>query len=86
MVVITTIGRMCFVRRTESERQGVEMYFSDVYSHCRTPVQLRNDFVLCGECISSALYWNDFISLAKKCGFSDPRVVYVDLSSSKKTW
>ena len=59
------------MRRTESEKQGVQMCFSGVYSH----VQFHNDFVLCGECISGALYWNDFISLAKKCGFSDPRVV-----------
>ena len=28
-----------------------------------------------GECISGALYWNDFVNLAKKVGFGDPRLV-----------
>lgn len=51
------------------------MYFSDVYSLLRIPLNLRKDPVLFGECVSGALYWNDFISLAKKCGFIAPRIV-----------
>lgn len=35
------------------------------------------DKVLFGECISGALYWKDFIALAKKVGFDDPRLVEV---------
>lgn len=55
-------------------KPGGEMYFSDVYSDRRVPEHLREDPVLWGECLSGALYWNDFISLAKEVGFRDPRV------------
>jgi len=30
---------------------------------------------LYGECLSGALYWNDFLNLSKQAGFTDPRVV-----------
>lgn len=56
-------------------KPGGEMYFSDVYSDRRIPQSLRNNEVLWGECLSGALYWNDFLSHAKKAGFIDPRSV-----------
>mmetsp|Transcript_49953 Transcript_49953/g.79037 ORF Transcript_49953/g.79037 Transcript_49953/m.79037 type:complete len:361 (-) Transcript_49953:88-1170(-) len=56
-------------------KPGGELYFSDVYADRRVPQALRDDPVLWGECISGALYWNDFHNLAKKCGFLDPRLV-----------
>ncbi|EAR23474.1 methyltransferase domain-containing protein [Nitrococcus mobilis] len=56
-------------------KPGGEMYFSDVYADRRVPQALSHDPVLYGECLSGALYWNDFLSLAKKAGFSDPRLV-----------
>ena len=56
-------------------KTGGEFYFSDVYSLQRIPENLRKDKVLWGECLSGALYWNDFINMAKKCGFTDPRLV-----------
>ena len=56
-------------------KTGGEFYFSDVYSSQRIPENLKSDDVLWGECLSGALYWNDFINLAKKCGFKDPRLV-----------
>lgn len=56
-------------------KNGGEMYFSDVYSERRIPETLAKDPVLYGECLSGALYWNDFLNLAKKCGFRDPRLV-----------
>lgn len=56
-------------------KPGGELYFSDVYADRRVPQALREDPVLWGECISGALYWNDFHNLAKKCGFLDPRIV-----------
>ncbi len=31
--------------------------------------------MLFGECLSGALFWNDFLRLALKHGFSDPRLV-----------
>ncbi|WP_299982457.1 methyltransferase domain-containing protein [uncultured Pseudoteredinibacter sp.] len=56
-------------------KEGGEMYFSDVYSDRRVPDTLRTDPELYGECLSGALYWNDFHNLAKACGFADPRLV-----------
>lgn len=56
-------------------KPGGEMYFSDVYADRRVPGRLREDPVLYGECLSGALYRNDFIALSKKVGFGDPRMV-----------
>lgn len=54
---------------------GGEMYFSDVYADRRIPEHLAKNKLLYNECLSGALYWNDFETLAKDCGFLDPRVV-----------
>lgn len=56
-------------------KDGGEMYFSDVYADRRVPEELQNDEVLYGECLSGALYWNDFENIAKASGFGDPRLV-----------
>ena len=56
-------------------KPGGELYFSDVYSDRRIPRNLVENPILYGECLSGALYWNDFINLAKKSGFKDPRLV-----------
>eukprot|EP01127_Copromyxa_protea_P023698 TRINITY_DN897_c0_g1_i2.p1 TRINITY_DN897_c0_g1~~TRINITY_DN897_c0_g1_i2.p1 ORF type:complete len:284 (-),score=57.86 TRINITY_DN897_c0_g1_i2:37-888(-) len=56
-------------------KTGGEIYFSDVYADRRVPEHLAKDPVLWGECLTGALYWNDFYSLARKVGFNDPRLV-----------
>ena len=56
-------------------KPGGEMYFSDVYSDRRISQKLQKDPVLWGECLSGALYWNDFLHYSKKAGFTDPRSV-----------
>ncbi|MDX2469057.1 MAG: methyltransferase domain-containing protein, partial [SAR324 cluster bacterium] len=56
-------------------KEGGELYFSDVYADRRVPIELKNDPVLFGECLSGALYWDDFLHYAKQAGFSDPRWV-----------
>lgn len=56
-------------------KPGGELYFSDVYADRRVPLSLQNDSVLYGECLSGALYWNDFLSMARRAGFADPRLV-----------
>ena len=56
-------------------KPGGEFYFSDVYADRRVPVSVQNDPVLYGECLGGALYWNDFLRLAKASGFTDPRLV-----------
>ncbi|NNE27496.1 MAG: methyltransferase domain-containing protein [Saprospiraceae bacterium] len=56
-------------------KPGGEMYFSDVYADRRIPQELQNNSVLWGECLGGALYWNDFLNIAKKAGFTDPRAI-----------
>lgn len=56
-------------------KSGGEFYFSDVYADRRVPASVRNDPVLYGECLGGALYWNDFLRLAQRHGFADPRLV-----------
>ena len=54
---------------------GGEFYFADVYADRRLPKEVRDDPVVYGECLGGALYWNDFLRLAKQAGFGDPRLV-----------
>ncbi len=56
-------------------KPGGEFYFADVYADRRVSAALRDDPVLYGECLSGALYWNDFLRLARAAGFADPRLV-----------
>jgi SAM-dependent methyltransferase len=52
-----------------------EFYFSDVYADRRLPKAAQDDPVLHAECLGGAMYWNDFIAVAKRAGFLDPRLV-----------
>ena len=56
-------------------KPGGELYFSDVYADRRIPQELIDDPILYGECLSGALYWNDYEAIAMAAGFADPRVV-----------
>lgn len=56
-------------------KPGGEFYFSDVYANRRVPAAVRTDPVPYGECLGGALYWNDFLRLARRTGFADPRLV-----------
>lgn len=56
-------------------KPGGELYFSDVYADRRVPAEVRGDPMLYGECLGGALYWNDFLGLARRAGFADPRLV-----------
>ncbi len=56
-------------------KPGGELYFSDVYCDRRLSGVVRADPVLYGECLGGALYWNDFLPMAKGAGFLDPRLV-----------
>lgn len=62
-------------------RPGGELYFSDVFSSRRIPKHLVEDSVLMGECLSGALYTEDFRRLLSKVGCQDFRT----LSKSKIT-
>ncbi len=56
-------------------KPGGELYFADVYCDRRLADDVRADPVLYGECLGGALYWNDFLPMAKRAGFLDPRLV-----------
>eukprot|EP01126_Amoeba_proteus_P039774 TRINITY_DN4212_c0_g1_i1.p1 TRINITY_DN4212_c0_g1~~TRINITY_DN4212_c0_g1_i1.p1 ORF type:complete len:254 (-),score=43.85 TRINITY_DN4212_c0_g1_i1:122-883(-) len=56
-------------------KEGGELYFSDVYSDRRIPQHLQEDKILWGECISGAMYDQDFLRLMRKVGFMDPRAL-----------
>ena len=56
-------------------KPGGELYFSDVYADRRVPAEVAQDPVLYSECLGGALYWNDFLNLARAAGFADPRLV-----------
>ncbi|MBG0808518.1 methyltransferase domain-containing protein [Methylosinus sp. H3A] len=55
-------------------KPGGEFHFADVYADRRLDPALRNDPVVYGECLGGALYWGDFLALAKAAGFGDPRL------------
>jgi SAM-dependent methyltransferase len=56
-------------------KPGGEFYFADVYADRRLPEDVRHDPVAQGECLGGALYWNDFLTHARRAGFADPRLV-----------
>ncbi|XSG81124.1 MAG: methyltransferase domain-containing protein [Methyloligella sp. ZOD6] len=56
-------------------KEGGELYFADVYCDRRLPEEVRKDPLLYGECLGGALYWGDFLEMARRAGFRDPRLV-----------
>ncbi len=55
--------------------EGGEFYFSDVYVDRRLPEEIQTHDVLHGECLGGALYLGDFLRMARRVGFADPRLV-----------
>ncbi|MDJ0346589.1 methyltransferase domain-containing protein [Streptomyces sp. H10-C2] len=56
-------------------KPGGELYFSDVFADRRIPAALLDDPVLVGECLSGALYEEDFRRIMARSGCADARVV-----------
>ncbi len=56
-------------------KPGGELLFSDVFASQRIPGILRDDPVLLGECLSGALYIEDFRRLLNKLGCPDYRLL-----------
>ena len=56
-------------------KPGGELYFSDVFTGRRVPAALRQDPVLLGECLSGAMYVEDFRRMLRDIGCLDYRVV-----------
>ena len=56
-------------------KEGGELYFSDVFTSSRVPMHLREDPVLYGECLSGALYVEDFRRILLDIGYPDYRVL-----------
>lgn len=58
-------------------KPGGELYFSDVFADRRIPEELIRDPILHGECISGAMYYEDFRRVMSKAGFADFRYMSV---------
>lgn len=56
-------------------KPGGELYFSDVFADRRIHPDLLLDPELLGECLSGAMYWEDFRRILRKNGCLDYRVV-----------
>lgn len=56
-------------------KPGGELYFSDVFADRRIPIELRNDPVLLGECLSGAMYVEDFRRTLAGIGCKDARIM-----------
>ena len=56
-------------------KPGGELYFSDVFAGRRIPPALQDDKVLRGECLSGAMYLEDFRRLLRRIGILDYRIV-----------
>ncbi|MCI5065175.1 methyltransferase domain-containing protein [bacterium] len=56
-------------------KPGGELYFSDVFADRRIPRELQEDPVLRGECLSGALYTEDFRRMLRDIGCRDYRTV-----------
>ncbi|WP_416776531.1 methyltransferase domain-containing protein [Xenorhabdus budapestensis] len=55
-------------------KPGGEIYFADIFADRRLAPDLKQDALIVGECIGDALYFEDFIHLARQAGFLDVRV------------
>jgi ubiquinone/menaquinone biosynthesis C-methylase UbiE len=55
-------------------KPGGELLFSDVFADRRIRAELQNDPLLHGECLSGALYREDFRRLMDEAGFRDFRI------------
>ncbi|MEQ8194952.1 MAG: methyltransferase domain-containing protein [Rhodospirillales bacterium] len=75
VINLSTDKRAVFKGVHDLLKTGGEFYFSDVYADRRLPDTLSGDPVVYGECLGGALYWGDFLELAKECGFRDPRLL-----------
>ena len=60
-------------------KPGGELYFSDVFADRRIPIALRNDPVLLGECLSGAMYIEDFRRTLADIGCKDARIMSSNL-------
>lgn len=56
-------------------KPGGELFFSDVFADRRIPEALLQDPVLRGECLSGALYFEDFRRTLQALGCADARAV-----------
>ncbi len=57
-------------------KSGGELYFSDVFADRRVPQELVEDPVLYGECLSGAMYLEDFRRMISTLGCLDYRIMH----------
>ena len=57
-------------------KPGGELYFADVYTDRRLPAEIASDPEVVREHLGGALYVGDFVRMAQRAGFTDPRIVH----------
>jgi arsenite methyltransferase len=57
-------------------KPGGELYFADVYTDRRLPAEIASDPEVVREHLGGALYAGDFVRMARRAGFADPRIVH----------
>lgn len=57
-------------------KPGGELYFSDIFSNRRIPLDVAQDPLLYNECLGGALYFEDFRRIMAELGILDFRVVH----------
>jgi len=67
--------RAVFAEVARVLKPGGELFMSDVFCDRRIPETLQKDPILWGECLTGALYWEDFRRLMASVGFIDVRIV-----------
>jgi arsenite methyltransferase len=83
---LSTNKRKVFSEIFRVLKPGGELYFSDVFSGCRIPESLVKDPILFGECLSGAMYVEDFRRLLTSLGYPEYRTLSnrkIDLKSSE---
>ncbi|MHC4575403.1 MAG: methyltransferase domain-containing protein [Planctomycetota bacterium] len=74
VINLTEDKQIVLGRVYEALKLGGEMFFADIYVDRRLPREIANHPVLRGECLGGALYCRDFERIARRVGFTDPRV------------
>lgn len=75
VVNLSTEKHRVFAEACRVLKSGGELYLSDVVVDRRLPDDVARDPLLYAECLGGAPYVSDFVSLAKRAGFTDPRLV-----------
>ena len=59
-------------------KEGGELYFTDIYTDRRIPLEISDSIERVAERLGGAMYINDFRRLVQRLGFNDPRYLFTN--------